>query len=255
MTRKKSTRHQPVQDRPRDIRPARGRQAKTSSVPYPAWCIPSQFPWTPKEFWFLPWQRARLLARWFIDSIPARVAALERLVSSSPGFEGWRADTSRRSFERLGPWVVSRLGRSAAKKADWPRGAPDSVLNPHRLGLPARGADEAPGYWVYEDQALARSVLADIGSYLGASLRGQAARARWSRCTDPHHPAYNQASLIFEGESVPRFSMLHEPWRIAASVVNRSDAPDAFARALDLQRSVRATRSREASAAALWPVS
>jgi hypothetical protein len=48
-------------------------------------------------------------ASWFHTLLPQRIAELAAAVSQSPGFEGWRADETPQSLERLSDWFEAQV--------------------------------------------------------------------------------------------------------------------------------------------------
>jgi len=47
--------------------------------------------------------------RWFLETVPARIAELHGAINSSPGFEDWEPDHSFSSIEALGLWLSRQV--------------------------------------------------------------------------------------------------------------------------------------------------
>lgn len=57
----------------------------------------------------LPRKELLAYARWFLESIPARVDALRQVVRATPGREAWSADSSVESLAPLGLWFETQV--------------------------------------------------------------------------------------------------------------------------------------------------
>ncbi|HRQ73750.1 MAG TPA: hypothetical protein PLU35_12045 [Phycisphaerales bacterium] len=136
---------------------------------YKPWVVEGETPWEPDDYYGLSAFDADRFTAWFVDSAPDRVAALESFIVSTPGFEGWRADGSRASFVPIGLWFLATV------KA---------------LRTPERGL-------VYADRPLARSVSADIGTYMAEALRREGSRCAWERCDDHRDRYHNHPVLVW----------------------------------------------------------
>lgn len=57
----------------------------------------------------LPRKELLAYANWFLESIPARVDALQQVVRATPGHDTWRADSSVESLAPLGLWFETQV--------------------------------------------------------------------------------------------------------------------------------------------------
>jgi hypothetical protein len=57
----------------------------------------------------LPRKELLAYARWFLESIPARVYALQQVVRATPGHDAWSADSSVESLEPLDLWFEKQV--------------------------------------------------------------------------------------------------------------------------------------------------
>ncbi len=136
---------------------------------YKPWVVEGETPWEPDDFYGLSAAEADLFTTWFVESAAVRIAALEAFIAATPGFEGWRADGSRESFERLGPWFLATM---------------------RMLRTPE-------GRQVYADRPLARSVSADMGTYMAETLRHEGPRCAWERWDDERDKFHNHPALVW----------------------------------------------------------
>lgn len=182
----------------------------------------------------MPWRQAERFARWFIESIPARLQSLESYIRSTPGFEHWRADGSRQSFVELGPWVLRTLERRIPTEEDIRAMGDLAVLNPNLPERIVRGIRQQPAelQWAYVDQALARSLLVDIGTYTGESIRAQAPKCYWARCSDKNDVDYNMP-LLHWPDGITGYNPFRLPAITAARIVDGHADVDGFAKAYE----------------------
>jgi len=198
---------------------------------YVPWFIEGETPWISQDFWEMPWQRAEKFTRWFAESAPVRIRTLGGFVQSSPGFEAWRADCSRHSFEVLGVWFLQTVALRHSHKED-----ARSVPKPKRVGFdePGPGSqtpqrDTTKVRWEYSDRALARSVLADIGTYMAECLRSAVPTCRWARCKDKKDMNFNQPLLLWPNDPTVGFLAMREPSAAATAMIEGSWTSNGFA--------------------------
>lgn len=163
---------------------------------YMPWHKEGKFPWGHEEFWAMSWRDADKLCKWFVESMPDRLSALLGFVRDTPGFESWQADYSRESLVPLEHWLIKVLEtRPTAGKKTKPttiteemKGEAVPIVRHVQLGTER-------GEWEYVDEPLARSVVVDVGTYLGECLHYLAPLSIWVRCKDKRNVMHNQPGL------------------------------------------------------------
>ena len=104
---------------------------------------------------------------WFHSALPGRIAQLASAVAESPGFEGWRPDSSVDSLTPLGEWFRGQVETRAKTEAE--RAADVSSL---------RFPIDLPG-----DELTDRtfSLAVDIGMYFGEVVVTNLQGTRWDQ--------------------------------------------------------------------------
>jgi hypothetical protein len=181
---------------------------------YTPWIVEGKVPWHDQEFWEMPWRDAERFTKWFVESAPQRIGTIEELVRSTARFESWRADCSRESFVRLGPWLLETLTRRVPRADDVEKvRAQMTMLNPNLPKPIVEDLQSRPPElkWVFTDEPLARSVLTDIGTYLAECLRKMGPRCKWARCKDKRDMNFNHPLLLWPYEESVGYNPFHAP--------------------------------------------
>jgi hypothetical protein len=132
----------------------------------------------------VPREELRRYFRWFVNNISARVAVLEAAVRSTPGFEAWRADDTRKSFELLGVWFASRI--------EVRRKTAEELIDERRRMGKFWHPDQPHSDVVVTDQVMC--IAHDIGMYFGRSL-GTQLELPWSQDWAPTSVSYGDPIL------------------------------------------------------------
>ena len=66
------------------------------------------FPFTD-SLYEMPKKELRAYLKWFVEQIPERLVQLNRVVTSTKGYEDWNADFSQKSLKILSDWFVQAV--------------------------------------------------------------------------------------------------------------------------------------------------
>ena len=208
---------------------------------YIPWVREGIVPWEHRDFWAMPWREADKFCKWFIESSSNRVQALEQYVRSTDTFESWRANTSAESFELLGPWFLKTIQTRRISSQEREASSHTYVVTNNLQQAIIRDIQNRPtdAKWTYVDKELARSVIADIGTYMANCLRKSGKHCKWDRCRDKRHMSYNQP-LLYWPQSPTGFAVIHEAGAAAYHMAESTVATSQFAQMLS-ERLVLAT--------------
>lgn len=80
-----------------------------------------EFPFTDSHF-EMPKKQLRAYLKWFVEQITGRIIELNRVVTTTTGYEGWKADYSPESLKTLSEWFMQEVKENVqalkAKKVD-----------------------------------------------------------------------------------------------------------------------------------------
>lgn len=80
-----------------------------------------EFPFTDSLF-EMPKKQLRAYLKWFVEQITGRIIELNRVVTTTTGYEGWKADYSPESLKTLSEWFMQEVKENVqalkAKKVD-----------------------------------------------------------------------------------------------------------------------------------------
>lgn len=197
---------------------------------YKPWLKPVQ-----TNFQRLDWRQAEAFLKEFVGRIPERIAALESHITSTPGFEHWRADGSGRSFADLGPWLMQVLERRELKPSEKVFVPMNPALSPETIERLDESVKSIP---MWDLTPRSEALLVDVGMYMADRLHRAFPTTKWIRCKAKHDIWFNfpllgtvtnggfnpimipinSASQMFDGQFGPdRFGDAYEIWsRIAA---------------------------------------
>jgi len=131
------------------------------------------------NYWGMTWQEAEVFIKLFRAKTTERIAALEKNVRSTPGFEDWHADFTAESRCRLGPWLLT-VGKTTPVD-------PDDVhvevfkpgLSPETIACMEMVAKEIVNLELTETTG---AMAVDIGIYVGEAVRLEYPSVQWQRC-------------------------------------------------------------------------
>lgn len=168
---------------------------------YTPWIQPGVTPWESEEFLALSWLDGKRFMEEIAARVNERIAALELCVRATPGYESWRADGSDESLARLGEWFLVAVPRRAPTPEELELLSGVKVLNPDLPPAIIEDLQRMPTTrsWVYVDDALARSVLLDIGLYMARCLLQIRPDLQWSRSRNKRDMEYNMPVLTAFG--------------------------------------------------------
>jgi hypothetical protein len=151
---------------------------------YTVWIKRWRDPIEPWEFFALSPDEAKVNMARILAAIPWRMRELKSLVRSSKGFENWKPDLKKKSFEQLMYWlptVVKKRRRTQEEIARELQG------NRYLIMLPGDHLDK----WLPDDTTV--SIAFDCALYFANDLLSRSKSAQWSmvfgkRLSDRHYP-------------------------------------------------------------------
>ena len=176
------------------------------------------------DYWNLTWQEAEAFIKRFRAKAPERVAALEKNVGSTPGFEDWRADFSAESRRRLGPWLLAVARTSRVDPKDVRVEVRDG-LDADIIAAMETIAKEIVTIELSEQTA---AMAVDIGIYIGEAVRAQYPSIQWRRCTA--RCSTNQNYPLLESRTNRGWNPIVQLCNFAIALLEKRFEPECFER-------------------------
>jgi hypothetical protein len=128
---------------------------------------------------------------WFLGILPARIRILEETISTTLGFERWRADETPESLDALGDWFTTQVETRSRTSAELTQ-AIEQTPPQFRGILPTE-------MWDLTNRTY--SMAMDSGMYLGkVMLRTHPTRLRWDQdLRDKRDADYGQVLIVGTG--------------------------------------------------------